>query len=378
MMVDRAGPGNEPDSGRQQQAKRYANTKRGLYFAELLLTATLLIMLVLTPLSKDFARLLSFGTVLSALFYFLALMAGYTLVTFPFKYYAGYVLPRRYGLTHQELPGWLGDNLKAGILSLMLGSGIVVAVYLLMEASGLWWLWIWLIAMSISLALSVLAPVLVLPLFFKSRPLPEGELRNELEELAARAKLKVQGIYTVEFSEKTSTANAALMGAGRTRRILLSDTLTNKYTNDEILTVMGHEMGHQRHGDTVRLLVFQGAVLLATFYIASLLLSLGARLLGYGAITDVAALPLLLLIIAVLGLIFSPLLSTFSRFVESRADMYALEITGKPEAFISAMTRLTDQNLGEAEPPRWVELLMDDHPSYQNRVAMARKYASGK
>ena len=144
----------------------------------------------------------------------------------------------------------------------------------------------------------MLAPVLILPLFFKSRPLPEGELRTSLEDLADRAKLKIQGIYTVEFSEKTSTANAALMGAGATRRILLSDTLVDKYSGDEILTVMGHEMGHQRHGDTIRLFAFQGFILLATFYFTALLLKVGTSSLGYSGINDAAALPLLLLIIA--------------------------------------------------------------------------------
>jgi STE24 endopeptidase len=138
---------------------------------------------------------------------------------------------------------------------------------------------------------------------------------------------------------------------------------------------MGHEMGHQRNGDTLRLFVFQGLVLLGTFYLTSVLLKWGAVSLGYGGSSDVAALPLFLLIVGGLGLLTGPLLAFFTRRIESQADLYSLKLTDNPGAFISAMSKLTDQNLSEAEPPRWVEVLLDDHPSYRQRVDMARKYA---
>jgi STE24 endopeptidase len=228
--------------------------------------------------------------------------------------------------------------------------------------------------MAISVLLSGLAPLVILPLFYKTRPLADGELRDRLLELAARAGLEINGIYAVEFSDKTSTANAALMGMGRTRRILLSDTLIDSYTTEEILTVMGHEMGHQRHRDTLRLFVFQGLILLLTFYLAATLMRALTPALGYGGITNAAALPLLIMIIAVLGLITAPLLAVFSRYLERQADLYTLRLTGMPDAFVSAMARLTDQNLAEAAPPRWVEVLMDDHPSYRQRVDMAQRF----
>ena len=363
-----------PDEKRQADARRYSALKRRLYFIELALDAALIVILVFTGLSRSLAGLIKLPLVPAAVCYFLLLIAAYALVTAPLSYYSGFVLPRRYGLTRQNFAGWLVDALKGGVLSLFLGAIIVALVYSLMHLSPLWWLWTWVATIVISLVLSILAPVVILPLFFKTRPLPEGELRTSLEELAARAKLEVKGIYTVEFSAKTSTANAALMGIGHTRRILLSDTLTGTYTTDEILTVMGHEMGHQRHGDTLRLFVFQGLILLGTFYLASILLAWGVRSLDYAGITDVAALPLLLMVIGAVGLLTGPVLAGFSRYVESQADLYSLKLTNKPGAFISAMSKLTDQNLSEIQPPRWVEVLMDDHPSYRQRVDMARRY----
>ena len=374
-MPDGGTPPEAPvDADRQAKARRYSTIKRRLGLFELALSAALMSVLVFTSLSRYLSGFLDLPAVLSALCYFLLLMVAYSLITAPLSYYAGLVLPRRYGLSRQNFKDWLADGLKSGVLSLALGMVIVAAVYCLMSLSALWWLWAWVITMLISVVLSGLAPLVILPLFYKTRPLAEGELRDKLLELAAKAGLDINGIYAVEFSAKTSTANAALMGMGRTRRILLSDTLIDSYTTEEILTVMGHEMGHQRHRDTLRLFVFQGLMLLLTFYLAAALMGALAPALGYGGITDTAALPLLILIIAALGFITAPLLAVFSRYIERQADLYTLKLTDMPDAFISAMSRLTDQNLAEAAPPRWVEVLMDDHPSYRQRVDMAQRF----
>jgi STE24 endopeptidase len=374
-MPDGGMPPETPiDNDRQAKARRYASIRRRLSVLELVFSAALMSVLVFTGLSRYLSGFLDLPVVLSALCYFLLLMMVYSLITAPLSYYAGLVLPRRYGLSRQNFKDWLADSLKSGVLSLALGIIIVAAVYWLMSVSSLWWLWAWVITMIISVLLSGLAPLVILPLFYKTRPLDDGELRDRLLELAAKAGLDINGIYAVEFSAKTSTANAALMGVGRPRRILLSDTLLDSYTTEEILTVMGHEMGHQRHRDTLRLFVFQGLILLLTFYLAAALMGALAPELGYGGITDTAALPLLIMIIAVLGFITAPLLAAFTRYIERQADLYTLRLTDMPDAFISAMSRLTDQNLAEAEPPRWVEVLMDDHPSYRQRLDMAQRF----
>ncbi len=181
-------------------------------------------------------------------------MAAYALITAPLDYYSGLVLPRRYGLSRQTAVNWLGDHLKTGGLGLLLGSVLVSLSYWLLSITPqYWWLWGWSVVMLISLVLSILAPVVILPMFFKTKPLDGGEIKDRLEKPAQQAHVKIGGIYTVEFSAKSTTANAALMGAGATRRILLSDTLLDKYTPPEIAVIMAHEMGHQRHRDMLRL-----------------------------------------------------------------------------------------------------------------------------
>jgi STE24 endopeptidase len=364
-----------PDKNRQAEASRYSRDRRALFFLEMAISALLLLILVFTGLSRALSNILPrLPLALAAASFFVLLMLLYALITAPLSYFSGFVLPRRYGLIRQGPGGWVVDALKSLGLSLAVGSGITAAVYWLMSQTALWWLWAWLVALAASLILSVLAPVLILPLFFKTSPLPDGELRTRLLQLALKANLKIAGIYTVEFSTKTSTANAALMGLGRTRRIVLSDTILGTYSADEILVIMSHEMGHQKHGDTWRLFLFQGLILLGTFFAADIIMKWGVASLGYEGITDVAALPLFLLAVGAVGIITGPILSYFSRYLESQADLYALKLTGNPGAFISAMTRLTDQNLSEASPPRWVEILLDDHPSFRQRVDMARGY----
>jgi STE24 endopeptidase len=363
------------DAKRQAEARRYARTQRYLSLADYLLGGVFLVVLLVSGLSRHLIDFLALPAVPSALIYFLGLMAAYSLITAPLDYYTGLVLPRRYGLSRQTASDWLGDHLKTAGLGLLLGSALVALAYwLLLITPQWWWLWGWLVVMLISLVLSVLAPVLILPMFFKTRPLPDGDLKDGLQKLAQEARVQVGGIYTIEFSAKSTTANAALMGAGATRRIVLSDTIIGKYTPAEITVIMAHEMGHQRHRDMLRLFVFQSLVLLASFYLSGLLFKAMVNAFAFHGVSDAAALPLLVIIFGLMGLAMTPLTTFFTRIVESQADLFALKLTGDPGSFISSMAKLTDQNLAEGAPPRWVEVLLDDHPSYRQRVAMAQRF----
>ena len=362
------------DTARQAQARSYARTRRYLSLLDYLLGGFLLVVLLASGLSSHLIDFLALSTVAGALIYFLILTAAYALITAPLDYYSGLVLPRRYGLSRQTAVNWLGDHFKTAGLGLLLGSVIVSLAYCLLSFTPEWWLWGWGVVMLISLVLSILAPVIILPMFFRTTPLANGEIKERLEKLAQEAQVKVDGIYSVEFSAKSTTANAALMGAGATRRILLSDTILGKYTPSEIAVIMAHEMGHQRHRDMPRLFIFQGLVMLASFFLAALVFKALTEGLGFNGVSDAAALPLLVLVFGLMGLVVTPLTAFFTRWVESQADLFAINLTGDPASFISAMARLTDQNLAEGAPPRWVEIFLDDHPSYRQRVAMAQKF----
>ena len=363
------------NQARQEQAREYAKAGRRLVFGDLALAGALLLLLVFSGFSLRLTGLLTLPIVPAASIYFVILMVGYGVLSAPLSYYGGFVLPHRYGLSIQTFGGWLGDKAKSGVLSLIFGAGIVAAVYWFITSfPQTWWLLGWGIVVLLSSILTTLAPIFIVPLFFKMKPLDDNELELRLEKLAQRAGTRVRGIYTIELSSKGTTANAALMGLGNTKRIALSDTLLQQYSPPEIEIITAHELGHHRHGDTLRLLVIQSAILLVGFYVANLALKASVLPLGFNGISDIAALPLLMLIFAAFSLVVIPLLNSYTRHLEMAADDFALRLTDNPKSFIDAMTKLTDQNLAEAQPSRWVELLIYDHPSYHRRVEHARYY----
>ena len=360
---------------RQQQAKEYARINRYLTFFEMALSCSLLLLLVFGGFSTRLTELLNLPAVPAAVVYFVILIAAYGVILSPLIYYRGFVLPRRYGLSNQNLAGWLSDLIKAGILALALGAAVIAAGYWFITIlPELWWLLTWGFAVLVSLVLSILAPVIIVPLFFKMKPMADTELKERLEKLAKRAGVEVGGIYNIEFSSKSTTANAAMMGVGRTKRIVLSDTLLSQYSASEIEVIMAHEMGHNRHRDVLRLFVFQSAILLVTFYASGMIFEALIEPLGFSAISDVSAFPLLILIFSAISLLLSAITAGYGRRVETEADSYSLELTDDPNSFISAIAKLTDQNLAEAEPSHWVELLLYDHPSYRSRVEHAKNY----
>jgi STE24 endopeptidase len=219
-----------------------------------------------------------------------------------------------------------------------------------------------------------LAPVLVMPMFYKFRPLERESLRARLVALSERAGVPVLGVYEWGLGEKTRRANAALVGTGRTRRIIVSDTLLGEYSEDEIEVVMAHELGHHVHRHIRAALVAESALIVAALFAAAAALNASWRGLGLAGPSDVAGLPLLLLTGGTVMLAASPLVNALSRRNERRADLYALEMTGQPAAFISAMKRLAAQNLAEEDPARTVTWLFHTHPPVSQRIEAARQF----
>ena len=175
----------------------------------------------------------------------------------------------------------------------------------------------------------------------------------------------------MNLSSKATTANAMLSGWGKSRRIIISDTLLQGYSLDEVEVTLAHELGHHLHHDIAKLMAAQTITFLLVFYLANLALKAGVALFSFHGITDVAGIPWLILVLAMLILVTRPALNCYNRHIELEADKTALELDNKPQAFISLMTKLTDQNLSEAEPARWAKLLFYDHPTYNERVKLA-------
>lgn len=176
------------------------------------------------------------------------LFAGVELLTLPLDFFGGYVLEHRYGLSNQTVGGWIRRKLKGYLVGGILGGGILAGLYgLLWHGGEQWWLWAtagWLV---LTLVLGRLLPVLILPLFYQTTPLDDPNLRTRLEKLAGGTGLHIEGVYRLHLSAETKKANAALAGMGRTRRVLLGDTLLDEFTPEEIEVVFAHEVGHHVH-----------------------------------------------------------------------------------------------------------------------------------
>ncbi|MFC2059145.1 M48 family metallopeptidase [Chloroflexota bacterium] len=367
------------DPQRQQQAREYARLTRRLFFAELVVSAAFLIVLLLSGLSGSLSGILDFPQPATVAIYFVIVMLSYAILSAPLGFYRGFVLPRRYGLSLRSRRSWLNDEAKSLILTLTLGCGAVVGIYQLIETfPQTWWLLAFAFVTLLSVVLTMLAPVLILPLFFKLEPLADSDLRERLIRLAGRCRTKIRDVFLINLGSKTTAGNAAITGLGSTRRIVLSDTLLGNYTPEEIEVIMAHELGHHRHGDIARFIVLQSALFLLGFYLADVVLNWAVPRLGLAGISDVAALPLLVIVLAAFTIAIMPLTNAYVRHCESAADRYALAATDNPVAFAAMLAKLTDQNLAESEPARWADLLFYDHPPYSKRVEQAWRYQRGE
>jgi STE24 endopeptidase len=297
---------------------------------------------------------------------------GLELLQLPFSYWSGYVLEHRYGLSNQTLAAWAWRKAKGYLLGGVLGLFLLLGLYALLWYSGAWW-WVWATAgwLLVTLVLGQLLPVVVLPLFYKVTRLDDSALLGRLQALAHGTGLNVEGIYRLHLSAETRKANAALAGLGRTRRVLLGDTLLEEFTPEEIEVVFAHEVGHHVHRHLPKLIVWSVAVAAAGFWLADVLLRTMAVPLGYAGWQDPAALPLLLLVLTVFGLVLSPLQNAVSRFFERQCDRYALARTHNPTAYRSAFVKLARTNKADADPSPLVVWLFEDHPPIRQRLAMA-------
>jgi STE24 endopeptidase len=306
----------------------------------------------------------------------LALGGAQAVVALPLGWVRGFWLPRRFGLLHQPIGAWLGDRAKAAGLGGALGLAGLLLVYGLLRATPWWWLVAAAAFFLVGIALAALFPVVIMPLFYTLTRLADPALERRLLALAERAGVAAIGVWVVDQSRKSRTANAAVVGLGRTRRIVLFDTLAAGFREEEVEAVLAHELAHHVHGDLRRGLLVQGALTLATFGLAAWLLGAGVGHWGITGVADPAGLPWLALVFLLLGAVQLPLANAFSRRIERQADDFGLALTRDPAAFIAAMERLGTLNLAERRPHRLKEILLYSHPALDRRIARARGEAA--
>ncbi len=350
------------DPERQRLAKAYGRQKRALMFASAFLGVAYLGGWLL-GLSRGGVHVLSAGGVMLL---FGGIVVGWEIVSLP-NDWISYQLSRGYGLSTQAPGGWLSDRMKGLGLLIVLGGAMVELTYLFMRLQPAWW---WLLDAGVLLVFTVLlanlAPVLIAPLFFKFTPLDDEELSTRLMALVTKAGTTVRGVFTMHLSEKTTAANAALMGWGNTRRIVVGDTLANNFSHDETEAVLAHELGHHVHHDIWKSIAWQSLAAVAALWLTSICLISLWR----GTLYDAQNMPIVAILFGFWSTVFTPLTNWASRVAERQADEYALRTATVPRAFVGSMIRLANQNLADVDPPRWVEVLLYDHPAIKRRIAL--------
>jgi STE24 endopeptidase len=366
------------------EVRRYNRIQRWLSMADTVIGFALLLALLVTGWTgklRDWAILGAGQRYFLAVFLYVLMFSLIAKVlSVPFDIF-GFRLEKQYHLSNQKVRGWIWDECKGWMVSLVLGTIMVELVYSIIRiAPQRWWIIAWAVFIGLFLLMAQLAPVVLMPIFYKFEPLVNDELRDRLTRLGQRAGTRVRGVYEWKLSEKTNKANAALTGIGATRRIILSDTLLQHYSYDEIEAILAHELGHHVRKHILKSILMQVGVTLLGFWLINLVLRYviaeGWFPVLDGRLYDFANLPLIVLVATVLGFLLMPALNAISRKHEREADLYAWENTPMIEPFITSMQKLADQNLAEREPNQVIELLFHSHPSIGKRVAAAQEWAS--
>jgi Zn-dependent protease with chaperone function len=368
----------------EDRASRYHRLRRRAVIASTAAGAAWLIVLIVTGAAPAIARTTSaltaslptpFGAGAAIVLFVVIVAAGYEAVTLPFTFLRSFLLERKYGLSSEPFRAWAADHLKALALGGMLTAGAALVVSLAIVVAGPWW---WLSAAGVftcvAVALANLAPVILMPLFYRFKPLEREVLRQRLLTLSDRAGVKVLGAFEWGLGEKTSRANAALVGLGRTRRILVSDTLLKDYSDDEIEVILAHEIAHHVHYDIWSGLAIESAALALSLLAADVAVRALGAWFGIAGVADPAALSVIALAGGLVSMLLTPVANAWSRHNERRADRFALALTHRPTAFISAMRRLAAQNLAEERPSSAVFWFFHTHPTIEERIAAAREF----
>lgn len=367
-----------PEFQSSPQAKQYHWIKNYLFVINLLISLLVLLLLVVFGISVFLRASLKIffndKFVLNGIF-FLIFYSAAIILSFPLDLYEGFILEHKFKLSKQKLFGWFKDYLKKSAISLIIAVVIVECVYMLIGSFyNNWWVFAALFWLLITVIFTKVFPLIILPLFFKSHPLPDNELKNKIAKLAEKFNFKLADVLVLELSKKTIKANAMVTGIGKTKRIYLSDTLLADFSNDEIEVVVAHELTHNKNKDILKHILTSFIVSLFSFYVCDLALNNSVYRFGYIAKDDIANLPLLSLLVFIVSFFILPLQNSFSRHMEKNADIGSIKITNNPKSFIAMISKLGFKNLADFSPSKIIEMFLYDHPPISKRINLAKQF----
>ena len=361
-----------------EEARQYARIRYRLIGLNLFISWGFLLCLQLSGISAcwaGFVRLMAGKDWQIVLGYMMLFGPAQVLVDFPLHFYSSFVLEHRFHLSRLSFGQWLLRYAKRLAVGGVLGLFLVEALYWFLRAlPNSWPIWATGAWVIFSIVIARAFPVLLLPIFYKTSRIENGPLVERLMTLCRRTGVPALGVFRFGLGAETRKANAALAGFGSTRRVLLSDTLISNFTEEEIESVLGHELAHHRFRHITKMLVLSALGAYAAFQLTHAISRYWTIPLNLTGIQDIAGFPMLSLWLSVLGFASLPLQNGISRAFEWQCDRFAVTVSS-PAAFAAALRKLGDLNLADPDPPRWVELFFYDHPAINKRVRFAEQAA---
>jgi len=326
--------------------------------------------------ADQLARNFGFGTITTGLIFVGLLSALRTLVSMPFNLYDTFVIEEKYGFNKTTLKTYILDAVKGAVLGIILGAPIFAGlIYFFKKAGDQAWLYAWLVVTAFQLIVTFLAPVLIMPLFNKFDPIPEGELKTSIENFARSQNFELQGIFTMDGSKRSTKANAFFTGFGKFRRLVLFDTLMEKHTQPELVAVLAHEIGHYKLKHIPQFMIISVLTSGLLFYTLSFFVE-NPELFAAFQMEQTSVYASLVLA----TFFYSPILKVLSIFTlilsrkfEFEADEYSARTYGKSEDLVTALKKLSAENLSNLTPHPLKVFLEYSHPPVLDRISALRK-----
>jgi len=354
-----------------EKSKVYNRIKIAVQIISLILNFGLILVLIFTPLARTIETKIysiTSNDYIAFLLFILSIGIISSIYEIPLNFYSEFIVEHKFKLSNQRFIDWLIEKLKSFLVSSVIALPILLIFFYLLKNFELWWLFIAFAIFFFSILLVRLAPTLIFPIFYKFIPLDNENLKMKLTELCKKFGINFEGIYTFNLSKTTKKANAGFTGIFKSKRIILSDTLIENFTDDEILTVFAHELGHYKKKHIVKNILIGFVTTIVTFYLADQLYLYLIRLIKFNSIYQLSALPLLFLIMSIFSLILMPVTNSISRKFEYEADEFAVKSTGDKNAFISSLQKLSRINLADENPNQIIEFIFYSHPSINKRI----------
>jgi STE24 endopeptidase len=359
------------------QAKEYSRQKIKLAIYRLLLTFLFLIVVLLSGASLFLRSVIVDWTqnfYVQVGLYLVIVSLVYDLLFLGLDFYGSFFLEHKFLLSNQTILDWMKQGIKKYLLSITLCIVVGEMLYVfLRHFPNTWWLLVTAGWFLLTVVLGKITPVLIIPLFYKCNPLVNESLKQTLLDLCTTCGIGIKTVFEIKLSKETWKANAAVAGFGKSKRILLSDTLLSNYSDDEIEAVFAHELAHVCLHHIWKIIMFGAFISLISFYLAYVSFNKCLDVFGFKQVYDIAAFPLLALILLLIGLLFIPIQNVFLRHLEKKADMFALSSIRKKESFISMLKKLSEQNLSDPAPGKLVRILFYTHPPISERIGYASK-----